>query len=288
MTRLHDHSLHDSRFMSASFLWSLLIVIVFSLVLLGFYYSTSTGYVGLELTPDDLVAGQLVSGTLSYDFGEGPLPADTELMLTVNGYQKTISLADVYSGPSEVVTFFPLLKVVVKLEETFTGEATTVQPGGGGGGGSGKSASSGSGAHVASPSEPLATAPIVEYKTYYVRTGEPVSDSIPSNRYVSIEEVRLEGSDELLENSVVSLSREGTSIGLSTSFQEYVEGYAQTSERTEIVIPLESFNFVLSARTMSSASISLVFKHEGNVFAQVSDVVSVRSEVIPVDPFADS
>lgn len=284
MARLHEPSVRDSHTLSVSFIWSLIILVFFGLVLLGFYYSTSTGYAGLQLTSEDLVAGELVSGTLSYNFADGPLPRDTDVVLSVNGYQKILPLEDLYNAPTQTIVFSPLLKVVVRLEEVFTGETSSTSSEGTSTGPTKGSKGAGSSIgrpSVAAPSSPMVTAPLVEYRTYYVRADELTSDSIPSNRNAFIEEVRLVGTNELLENSVVSLDTEGTRLELATSYHEDVVGFTQTSG--EVVIPLDAFDFMLSARTGSPASISVTFDYQGNTFASIEKAVSVRTLAQIVD-----
>lgn len=257
-----------------SVLWSLGLLISFALLSLAFYSGVFTGFAGLSLDNDPLVAGELVTGQVIYQLDNGPLPLESEVTLFIGGYERTVPLEALYDPllyRAERVAFAPLVEVTVAIREISSG----------GGGGSGElvvaNPSQGSEAiGVGSfPINGLAIAPFVDYETYRVRKGSVLEFSIPSRRSISIHEVKVASTGKTLSHSEATLRQEGTTGILSTRYEEYVPGFALKEGLTEIPLSLDAFQFTLSKRTPSTTTLSVILEYNQDQFAKLEKDVGV-------------
>lgn len=263
---------------SASLLWSLAIFILFAGLALAFYHGLFTGYAGLTLSPETLVAGERVRGTITYALGDQALPYDSQITLRVNGYERTLPLAQLLDPPVAAlrapVSFSPRLKVLVRIRELSSSS------GGSKNSASGAVADSSSGSGFGSDSSGILTSGFAvsssdTYATYYLRAGESVHDVLSSRNELSISEVRRAGSDELLETSLVSLREVGSEFYLSTTYTESVSGFTTEQGLGALPLRLDLFAFTLPHRIASPALVEVSFAYRGDVFAQLSEDIPV-------------
>lgn len=270
MGQVHTHSYF-------SLMWSFAIVLLFALLSLAFYHGLFTGFAELSLKNDPLVAGELITGSVSYDLNNGPLPIDSEVILAIGGYEKTVPLKKLYDTSAfipEVVSFSPRVKVTVALKEFVSGgghgvvaRIEDVSQGGGGENGGEMGGI-------------MAIAPIITYETYYVRAGSAFETTIPSKRKVSLYEVRRADNNELLDSSNVILNQRGTSLVLTSRYQESVAGFASRDSFDSLPFSLEGFAFTLSKRAKSPTSLKISLSYRGDAFASLEEQMTV----IPAPP----
>lgn len=271
-----------------SLIWSLAILVCFAILSLVFYTGVFTGFVGLTIQTITAIAGEPLEGQIIYDLSTGPLPLDSEVTLSVDGYEKTLPLSSVipptlFGDYGSQVAFAPLLQVDVELERLSSGGAgNTIDavaiPAGEGveipGGGKGVG-----GVIIDLPKYTVPSGSSSdsdqEVRTYFVRLGEDVRDTIPSSYDVSVARVIVVSSGRQIENSAVDLSQTGTSLLLRTDYQELIPGFQQSELMDSVVIDLSPFSFVLSLRARSPTLVAVRLFRGEDTFATLEESVSV-------------
>ena len=280
----YDRSFEPSSRSYVSLAWSLAILVCFAVLSLVFYTGVFTGFVGLTIHTITAIAGEPLEGQIVYDLSTGPLPLDSEVSLLVDGYEKTLPLSSVidpllFGSYGSQIAFAPLLQVDVLLEHRSSGgnsiDAVAIE---GGdevvipGGGNGKFAG---GVIGDFPINNPSLGDSSKARTYFVRFGQDMHDTLPSSYDASVERVIVVSSGKQLENSAVDLSQLSTSLLLRTDYQELIPGFQQSEFIDEVVIDLHPFSFVLSLRARSPTLVQMQLFRGEDTFATLEESISV-------------